>query len=98
MALASQDSRLLARALDAHQRGRLEEADRLYRQILRDAPAHFEAQHYCGILRHQQGRSAEALALIAGALKVQPQSAQALSNQGLVLYALRRFDEALASF
>ena len=77
---------LLARALRLHQQAQLKDAEQLYQQILRASPGHFEAQHFLGILRHQQGRNADALTLIGGALKARPDSPQALSNQGLVLY------------
>jgi protein O-GlcNAc transferase len=90
--------RLLAQALAFHQSAQLKDAERLYKQILRAQPAQFDAQHFLGILRHQQGRGEEALALIGGALRARPDSAQALSNQGLVLYELRRYGDALASF
>jgi protein O-GlcNAc transferase len=89
---------LLARALGLHQTAQLKEAEQLYQRVLHAQPSHFDAQHYLGILRHQQGRSVEALALISDALKARPDSAQALSNQGLVLYELRRYADALASF
>jgi predicted O-linked N-acetylglucosamine transferase (SPINDLY family) len=88
---------LLDRAIACHQRGQLGEAERLYLEILKADPGHFDAQHLLGIIRHQQGRSGEALVLINAALQVRPDSAQALANQSLVLCELRRYDEALAS-
>ena len=88
---------LLDRAIAHHQRGQLGEAERLYLDILKAEPRHFDAQHLLGVIRHQQGRSVEALALIGAALQVRPDSAQALANQGAVLCELRRYDGALAS-
>jgi predicted O-linked N-acetylglucosamine transferase (SPINDLY family) len=88
---------LLDRAIACHQRGQLGEAERLYLDILKAQPGHFDAQHLLGIVRHQQGRGLEALALIDAALQVNPRSAQALANRSLVLCELRRYDEALAS-
>src|SRR5438128_1356546 len=88
---------LLDRAIACHQRGQLDEAERHYLDILQAAPNHFDAQHLLGLIRHQQGRSIEALALIGAALQVKPDSAQALANQGLVLCELKRYDVALAS-
>ena len=49
-----------------------------------------------GVLAHQQGRHAEAEALIGAALKQRPDEAVALANRAAALNALRRFDEALA--
>ena len=45
--------------------------------------------------RYQQGRMPEALALLERALKLQPDSAEALSNYGITLRALNRWPEAL---
>ena len=61
-------------ALGAASAGRLDEAERLYDIILADDPEHFDALHLSGVLRHQQGRSAEALRLVAAALRAQPGS------------------------
>ena len=50
------------------------------------------------MLRHQQGRSGEALRLVAAALKAQPGSVAALTNYGVILDALEDYEQALASF
>jgi hypothetical protein len=47
-------------AIALHQTGSLSAAERLYLEILKRNPNHFEAQHFLGILRHQQGRNTEA--------------------------------------
>jgi tetratricopeptide (TPR) repeat protein len=88
----------LQNAIDLHQRGRLVEAERIYRNILKASRNHFDAQHLLGILKHEQGRNAEALGLIGGALKKKPNEAAALANYGVVCNALKRFDEALACY
>jgi tetratricopeptide (TPR) repeat protein len=79
----------------ALQRGRLAEAESVYRDILTIAPDQFDAQHLLG---HQQGRNADALGLISAALQKNPNQVVALSNYGAVLNELKRFDEALAAF
>src|SRR5437868_6620160 len=83
-------SELLDQALTFHQEGRLEECELLYLRILEAEHDHFDARHLLGILRHQQGRSAEALELIGTALRTNPSSTEALSNYGVVLQQLRR--------
>ena len=46
----------------------LAEAEKVYVTILNERPNHFDALHLLGVLRHQQGNSAEAVRLIkAGA-------------------------------
>src|SRR5258705_3696092 len=86
------------RAVDAHRRGDLGEAERLYCRLLETAPSSFAACHMLGILRAQQGRNLEAATLIETAIKANPLSAAALTNYGNVLNALGRHPEALESF
>ena len=78
-----------------HRNGDLEKAERLYSRILTVEPGNFFARHMLGVIRSQQGRNGEALALIGAALSTNPDVADALSNYGNVLIALGRFAEAL---
>jgi tetratricopeptide (TPR) repeat protein len=89
---------VLRRATAHHQSGQLHEAEALYRQVLAIAPNNFDALHLCGVLLHQRGDAAEALTLIARALKTNARSAAAHSNYGTVLAAVERHDEALKSY
>lgn len=89
---------VLRRAVEQHQRGQLNEAEALYRQVLAAQPGNFDALHLCGVLMHQRGEPAEALKLIARALKTNARSAAGHSNYGTVLAALERHDEALESY
>ena len=57
--------------------GQLGEAQRLYGAILEAAPENPDALHYAGVLAHQQGRSAEAVALIEKSLALAPERAVA---------------------
>jgi predicted O-linked N-acetylglucosamine transferase (SPINDLY family) len=91
-------SQALAQAI-AHQRaGRLAEAEAHYRAILTREPRHFDALHLLGLLRHQQGRDAEAIELIGSALAVDSDALPALMNYGTVLHHLGRHEEAVASY
>ncbi|MEA2929847.1 MAG: protein O-GlcNAc transferase, partial [Hyphomicrobiales bacterium] len=83
--------------MSLHQQGRLPEAEKLYAKILKIEPDHFDALHLLGVLKHQQGNAAEALRLIAAALKADA-TPDAFSNYGNVLCALNRHQEALASY
>ena len=76
----------------------LDDAARLYGEALATEPGHFTARHLLGVLRHQQGRSEDALALLLAVTADHPQAADALSNTGAVLKALGRSDEALAIY
>jgi protein O-GlcNAc transferase len=91
-------SQMLTTAVGLHQQGRLADAEKLYRNILRARPKHFEARHLLGILRSQQGRAEEALDLIRTALETKPNDPDGLYNRGNVLVQLERYEEALASY
>jgi tetratricopeptide (TPR) repeat protein len=80
-----------------HQRGLLDDAERLYAGILKLAPRNFDALHLLGVLHQQRGDSEGALKLIDSALELNNASADAYNNHARVLLQLRRFDEALAS-
>jgi protein O-GlcNAc transferase len=88
----------MRQAGEFHQRGALVEAEKLYVQILAAAPGSFAPLHMLGVLRAQQGRTAEALDLIGAALRINPRDASALMNHGNILNLAGRFDEALASY
>ena len=49
---------LMAGALADHQAGRLNEAEQLYRQVLRLDPEYADALHFLGVLSHQRGNHA----------------------------------------
>jgi Flp pilus assembly protein TadD len=89
---------LLDQAVGLHGQGRLDEAERLYAQILATAPDHADARHMLGVLRAQQGRHAEALELIAPVVAANPRNALALANLGNVLNALDRLEDALETY
>ena len=84
-------------AISLHRQGRLDEAEKIYRRVLKNDRNDFNALHLLGMLNHQRGKAGEAYSLIASALKLHPRSPDALSNLAFVLHALKRDDEALAS-
>ena len=85
-------------ALALHQAGRLAEAEKIYGQILAIDPDQFDARHLLGFIFHQRGDSARAIHHIDLALQKNPDGILALNNRGIALNALKRFDEALASY
>ena len=91
-------SRLLRRALAAHDAGDAAKADRLYAAALAAEPQNFEALHGRGRLHCDCGRHDSALSLIQAALQIDPERADGFSSLGLVFYELRRLDHALTSF
>ena len=88
----------LQEAVRLHEQGQFDQAALRYEALVRADLENFDAMHLLGVLRYQQGRHGEALAIIRTALKCRPASAQALSNLGLVFDAMGRREEALASY
>ena len=76
---------LVARAMDAHQRGDLDAAERGYRAALAVAPRHPHALHYLGVVLYQRDRLAEALPLLERAVALIPHEPEFHNNLGLAL-------------
>ncbi len=91
-------SERLAEAVSAHGRGRLDLAEPIYRDILRQAPDHPDALHLLGLVAHQRGDQAEAIGLIERARRVDPGKGAYANSLGLVFLAQGRLTEAEASF
>jgi len=91
-------SNTFQQAYTAHQKGQWPLAERAYEVLLEHQPRHADGLHLFGLLRHQQGRHAEAAALIRQALEVQPGLAGAWLNLGSVLKTLEQLDEAIVCY
>ncbi|MGC2124474.1 MAG: tetratricopeptide repeat protein [Xanthobacteraceae bacterium] len=91
-------SRLLRRALRAHETGDLDKAERLYNGLLQYHPENFDALHGLGQLHYQRGRFDTALVLIQTALRSDAGRAEGFASLGLVFHFLHRFNEALLSY
>ena len=85
---------LLKAAIEAHQAGRLDEAEPLYRKILEIDPGQASANHLLGVIAHHTGRGAEAARLIARAIETDPANPSFHFDLGNVLKALGRLDDA----
>ena len=88
---------LVARALQAHQRGTLDAAERDYRAALAAAPQHPYALHYLGVIHYQRSEIAAALPLLEGAVAQVPEEPEFHNNLGLALAAADRIGEAIAA-
>lgn len=88
----------LAEAVRYHQAGRLEEAARLYDQVLKSSPRHPDALHLSGLIAYQKGQHDRAQSLIGKAIEISPENPAYSNNLGNVFFALHRFDEARALF
>src|SRR5690349_7336351 len=85
-------------AVRHHQDGRLQEAERIYRQILSHEPNHANAIYLLGLLAHQAGHHEMAVDYIRRAIEIQGDDPIIHDNLGLVLMAIHRIVEAEACF
>ena len=85
-------------ALRFHQRGELERAARLYREVLQTDRRNFRALYLLGFVHSQTGDFAEAERLIGEALLLNPRAADAWYNRGCALQNLGRIEDAVACF
>lgn len=84
------------RALQLHRQGQLGEAERLYRDILREDPDHAIATHYLGLAAWHRGDRIEAERLMRAALALDGSVPDFHGNLGLLLRDTGRLDEAIA--
>lgn len=87
---------MLNHALQLHEKGQLDEAENLYRQILSSEPKQHDALHLLGVLRLQQGDAPQAVELIEKAIGLFPSNPLFYSNCANALKASGRTPEAIA--
>jgi protein O-GlcNAc transferase len=90
--------KVLVQAVEAHQAGRRDEAEKLYRKILLKRPRDQLAVQNLGALLFERGELDEAAKLLRRALSIDPRDTDALNNLGNTLRAQGQLVEAEASF
>jgi len=90
------DPPLFRKAVEAHRKGNLPEASRLYVAVLKIAPEHFGALDGLGLARAQQGKREDAVGYLSRAAQLRPGAVVTLANLGNALLELGRFEEAAA--
>jgi tetratricopeptide (TPR) repeat protein len=88
----------LPQGVGLHQKGRFDEAEKIYARILKEAPDHIETLQLMAQLKMSRGEPAEAYQCLMAVVSARPSSADALMLLGHVLRALKRDDEALTRF
>lgn len=88
----------IAAAIDWHRAARFDQAEAVYRAVLRIAPRHPDGLHLLGVLLRQTGRVAAAVASLKRAVAVEPQAAVFRYNLGLALLDAGELEEAAAAF
>jgi tetratricopeptide (TPR) repeat protein len=84
-------------ALVMHQSGNLAQARALYSEVLKLDPKHADSLHLIGVIHHQLGNHIEALRLIDLAICQRDVVQVFHGNRGIVLRALRLFEDALSA-
>lgn len=95
--LPSRATGLLASGMSHHSAGRLPEAEKAYREVLASEPQNPEALHLMGVLALQVNKPAQAVELIAQAIRQNPKSAVYFSNLGSALRRMGKLDESIAA-
>jgi predicted O-linked N-acetylglucosamine transferase (SPINDLY family) len=81
----------LQQAVAHHRANRLKEAEMIYQRLRAADPKNFDALHLSGLVAYQQGRHADAVALLTRALKRNPASAVCAMRLGMANTALHDF-------
>ena len=89
---------LFEQGVAAHRAGRLDQAEKLYREVLRADAGNFPALHMLGFLKAQQGRYDDAIVLLHKAVRKNPVDPAALAHYAHALMAAQRLKEALAAY
>jgi protein O-GlcNAc transferase len=85
-------------ALEHHRAGRVEEAQRAYRQLLMLEPRHSDALHMLGIIEQQAGHHQRGFELIRAAIEIDASPAEFHYNLGNSLLHLNRIADAAEAF
>lgn len=89
---------LFREAMSCQEAGRLPEAERLYREVLRSEPHHPAALQHLGWLVKQTGRTEEAIGLLRRSLIQTPRDPICQNNLGNMLREQGRVDEAMRAY
>lgn len=91
-------SSLLQQAVNAHQSGRLDEAERLYQAALQDQPNQPDAMALLAVVLAVKGDTAQAIELIEKAIQRDPQSALFQFHFGNILMSVKKLPQAIVAF
>jgi predicted TPR repeat methyltransferase len=89
---------LLGTAMQLHRDQELDAAEKCYRAVLQVEPTNPNATHFLGVLVHQRGHGAQALALIHQSIELDGAVPPWHNNLGNVLLSQGRFDDAAAAY
>ncbi len=90
--------RTIEQGLALHRQNNLAEAEKVYTRILKTLPHELATLQLLAQLKMQRGKPGEAFRLMSTAVAAHPRAIEAHVHLGLVLRALKRDADALASF
>ncbi len=93
----TETSHILENALAKHQNGQVDEARKLYEQVLAMGD-NAEAFHWLGILELQSGAASTAVELLTKASKIDSTNAQLLANLGNACFAASQPNKAVEAY
>jgi len=96
--MASDVERTFDNAVALHKAGRLDEAQRAYRNILGSYPSHVDALHLLGVAAYQSGQSGAAIDFIGKAINLNGRVPAFHNNIALAYEALGRAESAVAHY
>jgi tetratricopeptide (TPR) repeat protein len=85
-------------AFQLHQAGNLQQAQRLYQEILAEQPNCAPAWHFLGLIAHQARKYDESIHHIRRSVELMPDYVEAHRNLGIVLHDAGQYGEATRSF
>jgi predicted TPR repeat methyltransferase len=88
----------LSAAIALLRRGQLEEAEKIYLAVLQADADDVDALHFLGVMRHQQGRSLQALELVSRAVALRPEYVDAINNLGNIHQQLGAAVQAIVAY
>ena len=97
-ALTQKQNEMMQVAVALHQTGQLDEAEKLYRKLLKVVPTNTVLLSNLGTIAIQNSDLDAALKLFQRSLLINPDQANTLYNFGIALKELKRVDDALINF
>ena len=85
-------------AFELHKNGSLQEAKKIYEEILEENPNDFNCLHHLGLIAKKNEEYLSAFELISKAISINPNSAAAHYNLGNILQGLNRIKDAIVSY
>lgn len=89
---------VLSKALDLHKQGKLEEANKIYNELLKNDLNNFKLLNLLGIINLQLKNYRKAIILINKAININPGHHALYNNLGTVYKELQEYDDAIKNF